>query len=126
VFSETEVRCLNPADAANISRYGKGKVIPLHTMEAYGVRGGIAPAHSGVEINFHKLCYRFVMWCTTVWSVFSWMHVADVMCDKRAEKQSKKNKHADVLKNVRALANRASPNIKSLRFMKNGARIEQS
>jgi hypothetical protein len=24
----------------------KGKVIPLHAMEAHGVRGGIAPAHS--------------------------------------------------------------------------------
>jgi hypothetical protein len=25
---------------------GKGKVIPLHVMEALGVRGGIAPTHS--------------------------------------------------------------------------------
>jgi hypothetical protein len=24
----------------------KGKVIPLHAMEAHGVRGGIAPTHS--------------------------------------------------------------------------------
>jgi hypothetical protein len=24
----------------------KGKVIPLHAMEALGVRGGIAPTHS--------------------------------------------------------------------------------
>jgi hypothetical protein len=24
----------------------KGKVIPLHAMEAHGVRGGISPAHS--------------------------------------------------------------------------------
>jgi hypothetical protein len=26
--------------------YGEGKVIPLHAMEARGVRGGIAPTHS--------------------------------------------------------------------------------
>jgi hypothetical protein len=26
--------------------HGKGKVIPLHAMEAHGVRGGIAPTHS--------------------------------------------------------------------------------
>jgi hypothetical protein len=24
----------------------KGKAVPLHAMEAHGVRGGIAPAHS--------------------------------------------------------------------------------
>jgi hypothetical protein len=26
--------------------YVKGKVIPLHAIEALGVRGGIAPTHS--------------------------------------------------------------------------------
>jgi hypothetical protein len=25
---------------------GKGEVIPLHAMEAHGVKGGTAPAHS--------------------------------------------------------------------------------
>jgi hypothetical protein len=29
-----------------LSTSKKGKVIPLHTMEALGVRGGIAPTHS--------------------------------------------------------------------------------
>jgi hypothetical protein len=26
--------------------YGKSKAVPLHAMEAHGVRGGIAPTHS--------------------------------------------------------------------------------
>jgi hypothetical protein len=30
----------------NVSKSKKSKAVPLHAMEAHGVRGGIAPTHS--------------------------------------------------------------------------------
>jgi hypothetical protein len=37
---------LHSISAAYFNNKKKGKVIPLHAMEALGVRGGIAPTHS--------------------------------------------------------------------------------
>jgi hypothetical protein len=52
-FSEAHIERMDWFDSHSVdvlfeylSDTGKGNVIPLHAMEAHGVRGGIAPTHS--------------------------------------------------------------------------------
>jgi hypothetical protein len=48
VYSENHAKPINILCGQNVELMfkKKGKVTPLHAMEALGVRGGIAPTHS--------------------------------------------------------------------------------